>query len=398
MVDCTDANNERKLVGVRELSDEEVAQLELALSLVGAFNGSYSLYEICAANYAEFNKYYTSLREKRGVNLQSAHEILIEGNRLLLNFLSSFRTFIDHQESDLKKISTADENWLEHFKQQAATLYDNTFSYRFLWNLRNYVQHCGLPVGGFAVRPIKDNNGEEKPYSSMYFSRDSLLSEREVWKKIVREELAQQPEEIDIGEHIDTLWDCIGELATSAWEIHIHRMSNSWEFLVGIVNEALAQQGAPCIGEWETIDDKHRIKGVSPLPMHTIMQIQEIWTFTQKTGQGENVRFDKARIIAKITIRSVNKMAKHYTPKFKFQVVLEVLQDKKSPAQVAKAYGVHPNTINNWKQLFLDNGADLFAHNGQAAEYERQIAKLEQLLGKKEIELALLKNFLGQSN
>ncbi|MCQ3972375.1 MAG: transposase [Anaerolineae bacterium] len=91
-------------------------------------------------------------------------------------------------------------------------------------------------------------------------------------------------------------------------------------------------------------------------------------------------------------------MAKHYTPKFKFQVVLEVLQDKKSPAQVAKAYGVHPNTINNWKQLFLDNGADLFAHNGQAAEYERQIAKLEQLLGKKEIELALLKNFLGQSN
>ena len=29
-------------------------------------------------------------------------------------------------------------------------------------------------------------------------------------------------------------------------------------------------------------------------------------------------------------------------------------------------------------------------------EYERQIRDLEQLLGKKEVEIALLKNFLGQ--
>jgi hypothetical protein len=30
------------------------------------------------------------------------------------------------------------------------------------------------------------------------------------------------------------------------------------------------------------------------------------------------------------------------------------------------------------------------------AEYERRIAKLEQLLGKKEVEIALLRNWLGQ--
>ncbi len=91
-------------------------------------------------------------------------------------------------------------------------------------------------------------------------------------------------------------------------------------------------------------------------------------------------------------------MAKRYTPKFKFQVVLEVLHQEKSPAQVAKAYGVHPNTVGNWKQVFLDSGPDLFAQKGEAAEYERRIAEMEQLLGKKEIEIALLKNFLGQNN
>ena len=39
---------------------------------------------------------------------------------------------------------------------------------------------------------------------------------------------------------------------------------------------------------------------------------------------------------------------------------------------------------------------ELFAQDDTVAEYERRIAELEQLLGKKEVEIALLKNFLGQ--
>ena len=89
-------------------------------------------------------------------------------------------------------------------------------------------------------------------------------------------------------------------------------------------------------------------------------------------------------------------MAKRYTPKFKFQVVMELLQGEQSVAQIAKAYDVHPNTINNWKQKLFENGAEVFAKNGTVAEYERRIADLEQLLGKKEVEIALLKNWVGQ--
>jgi transposase-like protein len=89
-------------------------------------------------------------------------------------------------------------------------------------------------------------------------------------------------------------------------------------------------------------------------------------------------------------------MGKRYTPKFKFQVVLELLRGDKSSSQVARAYGVHPNTIGVWKQAFLEQGAEVFAKDGSVAEYERRIRELEQLIGKKEVEIALLKNFLGQ--
>jgi len=65
---------------------------------------------------------------------------------------------------------------------------------------------------------------------------------------------------------------------------------------------------------------------------------------------------------------------------------------------VAKVYGVHPNTVNAWKRTFLEKGAEVFAQDSMVAEYERRIAELERLLGKKEVEIALFKNFLGQAN
>ena len=89
-------------------------------------------------------------------------------------------------------------------------------------------------------------------------------------------------------------------------------------------------------------------------------------------------------------------MAKRYPPKLKFQIVLEVVKSDKSVGQIAKAYGVHPNSVNKWKQEFLENGPDVFDQDGNVAEYERRLAELEQLLGKKEVEIALLKNFLGR--
>jgi hypothetical protein len=57
---------------------------------------------------------------------------------------------------------------------------------------------------------------------------------------------------------------------------------------------------------------------------------------------------------------------------------------------VDKAYGIHPNTASAWKRTFLEKGPDIFAQDSVVAQYERRIAELEQLVGKKEVEIALL--------
>ena len=88
---------------------------------------------------------------------------------------------------------------------------------------------------------------------------------------------------------------------------------------------------------------------------------------------------------------------KRYSSKLKFQVVLEALTGEKTPGQIAKQYGIHPNSVGLWKKQFLERGAELFAQDDSVQEYERRLADLEQLLGKKEVEIALLKNFLGRN-
>ena len=68
-------------------------------------------------------------------------------------------------------------------------------------------------------------------------------------------------------------------------------------------------------------------------------------------------------------------MAKRYSAKFKFQVITELLTGDKSTAQVAKAYGVHPNTVNAWKRTFLEKGPEIFAQDNLVTEYERRIGQ-----------------------
>jgi transposase-like protein len=86
-----------------------------------------------------------------------------------------------------------------------------------------------------------------------------------------------------------------------------------------------------------------------------------------------------------------------YSPEFKLQVVLEALQSDGTDAEVARAYDIHPVTLSNWKKQLKENGSKAFGGDDDLKEKQDKIAKLERMVGQKEVEIALLKNFLGES-
>jgi transposase-like protein len=94
----------------------------------------------------------------------------------------------------------------------------------------------------------------------------------------------------------------------------------------------------------------------------------------------------------------MSKHGRRYTAKFKFQVILELLKGSKTIGQIARAFGVHPITISHWKTEFMEKGPELFSQKTTIHEYERKIQELERLIGHKEVEITLLKNFLAGSS
>ena len=87
------------------------------------------------------------------------------------------------------------------------------------------------------------------------------------------------------------------------------------------------------------------------------------------------------------------KKPKTYSAQFKFTVVLEALKAEKAEGEIARGYGVLPVTLSRWKKQFLEHGAEVFGGSEEVKAYEQRISQLERMLGQKEVELALLRNF-----
>jgi len=50
-----------------------------------------------------------------------------------------------------------------------------------------------------------------------------------------------------------------------------------------------------------------------------------------------------------------------------------------------------------WKKQFMEKGLEVFGGSEEVKEYEERIGQLERMVGQKEVEIALLKNFFSES-
>jgi transposase-like protein len=53
-------------------------------------------------------------------------------------------------------------------------------------------------------------------------------------------------------------------------------------------------------------------------------------------------------------------MKKHYTAEQKAKIVLEILKEERTIAQIASEHSIHPNQLYKWKALAIEKLSDLF--------------------------------------
>jgi hypothetical protein len=131
---------------VRELSQEEVDKLEVYTKVVTTNRKRFALFLIVKRNYAEWFQYTTTLLKPiTGLTDDELSEL----DRLMLNFLSSARSLIDHFAQYYKQThrNTSKE---EKYSEYMAKLETHCWAFAFFQDLRNFTQHCGLPIGRYS--------------------------------------------------------------------------------------------------------------------------------------------------------------------------------------------------------------------------------------------------------
>ena len=91
-------------------------------------------------------------------------------------------------------------------------------------------------------------------------------------------------------------------------------------------------------------------------------------------------------------------MRKSYTPTFKAQVVLDLLKEEKTLAQLASEHGVHPNMLREWKSIALRALPGAFEKRDTVAAaqaaHDQQVHELYAEIGQLTIQLNWLKKKL----
>ena len=90
----------------------------------------------------------------------------------------------------------------------------------------------------------------------------------------------------------------------------------------------------------------------------------------------------------------------HFSTSQKAQIVLEILREDKTIAQIASENGIHPNQLYRWKKQALENFSQLFEDDrknekARDAEHERQLNQLYAEIGRLSAQLSWLKKKSG---
>jgi transposase-like protein len=89
---------------------------------------------------------------------------------------------------------------------------------------------------------------------------------------------------------------------------------------------------------------------------------------------------------------------KRHAAAFKAKVAIEAVKQNKTLAELAKAYGVHPVQISQWKKQLLDGAESLF-RDGRRRDQDDALARQAELfeqIGRLNMEIEWLKKRLAR--
>ena len=169
--------------------------------------------------------------------------------REVTTWLALTRLYLESERDSIASIFGAQSVQATRFVDVTHRVFDDSEGYRFLYNLRDYSQHCGPPLGGLTVSVAQDGSRVVE----LYLSRSELLLARFAWSKHSRLLLDQWDEQIHLVPLIKDAMRGFERIEDEVLAILIERCGEALPTLRDGISRAVAEgQGVPAIFELPT--------------------------------------------------------------------------------------------------------------------------------------------------
>lgn len=179
-----------KIIEIKnEISKDEVDNLVKLTENLKYFTMAKLYMEIAIDNGLELYNFFNKIKnthEIKEINRIKSSNISIKVNRLLLNYLVSFRLFVDNLQ---KRYAPKITHGKEFETKVLNKLYDSEPIYAFMYELRNYVTHVNIAINKLKYAEHQIN---------LICDRNHLLNTYKKWKKNHILFLNSLPNDIDL--------------------------------------------------------------------------------------------------------------------------------------------------------------------------------------------------------
>jgi hypothetical protein len=231
-------NRNKKVEFIRDLTKEEDSIITNHVNILIEFD----------RQTEKFKTYKNSVENLRKLIKMNKHDSNF--SREILEVMSTFRAFLDHWETEIKRKFGKKSSETNLFKAATSNEFDNYFSYRFFSGFRNYIQHVRVPYL-HVHSSINDRNGVDTEIS---VNKKELIDTFDGWNTILIEDFKQQPNSINIIPLIDELYESVKRINLVAINLlDVKALYNSSVFLLGLINLQKGFKGDLILVEYEPI-------------------------------------------------------------------------------------------------------------------------------------------------
>lgn len=240
----SDGNEVNKINEIRPLGNEEIEIYDAQKNILMEFVNDFALVEYVRLNYESLMELLNETvikvaKEPSFIGSYPFKTFPFLLNTRILNYMMSVKTLLGHMETSINRRYGENSTEFVEFKALTANEFDSKFSYRFMYKLRNFVQHCGMPPLSYTISKSLDETSSTLSVELIvYFMRDELIRGFSKWGTPVKADLTQMDESFPImpifNEHINSIFK-VYILFNEKY--HITKALKAKEYIINLIGE-----------------------------------------------------------------------------------------------------------------------------------------------------------------